>query len=187
MSEHRILLVDDEPSILNALKRVLRQGTLEGLWPDLRIESFADPAAALARACECSFSLAISDYRMPGLNGVELLSALREQQPECVRVILSGQADHHGLLDAINKAQIARFFAKPWNERELLYAVRQLLREYDARVETLTLADQQRLSLGQISAQELERRRLERLEPGLTQVNWSSDGAYILEPLRASS
>lgn len=183
--EHRILLVDDEPNILAALKRMLRHGTDEGLWPALKVESFAEPAAALARACECRFSLAISDYRMPGMDGVELLSALREQQPECVRVILSGQTDYTGLMDAINRAHIARFIPKPWIERELLFAVRQLLNAHEALIENKSLADLQRLAQGQLSAQELERRRLERLEPGLTRVEWSSDGAYVLEPLPA--
>lgn len=184
---HRILLVDDEAAIVNALTRELRQGTAEGLWPALKVEAFTDPAAALARACECRFSLAISDYRMPGMNGVALLSTLREQQPDCVRMVLSGQTDREGLLDAINKAQIARFLAKPWNTRELLYTVRQLLRQHESLVETQALADHQRLALGQISPQEAERRRLERLEPGITRVNWSSDGAYVLEPLPAQS
>lgn len=187
MSEHRILLVDDEAGILNALKRVLRQGCADGLWGPLRIESFTDPAAALARICECRFSLVITDYRMPGINGVELLAAVREQQPECVRVILSGQTDHDGLLGAINQAQIARFLSKPWNERELLYAVRVLLQAYEAQIETLQLAEQQRLALGLLSPQDLELRRLERLEPGLTHVERSSDGAYILEPLPATA
>lgn len=181
MSTHRILLVDDEPAIVKALTRELRRGVSEGLWPELKIEAFTDPVAALARACECSFSLAISDYRMPGMDGVALLGALREQQPDCMRVILSGQTDQEGLLGAINKAQIARFIAKPWNERELLYAVRQLLQAHEELVETAELADRQRLALGRISAQEAERRRLERLEPGLTKVEWSSDGAYVLD------
>ncbi|WP_397535404.1 response regulator [Roseateles sp.] len=179
---HRILLVDDEPSIVNALARELRQGVGEGLWPALKVETFTSPDAALARACECKFSLFISDYRMPGMNGVQLLAALREQQPDAIRVILSGQTDYDGLMDAINRAQITRFLAKPWNTRELLFAVHQFLKLYEERVETRALADLQRLAQGSISPQEAERRRLERLEPGLTQVDWSPDGAYVLDP-----
>lgn len=183
----RVMLVDDEPGILNALTRCLRQGQAEGLWPALRIEAFTDPEAALARACEQRFDLVISDYRMPGMNGVRLLAQLRELQPECRRVILSGQTDREGLLAAINEARITRFFAKPWNERELLYGVRQQLQEQRAAVNTELLAEQQRLACGELSPQEAERRRLERLEPGITRVQWSSDGAYVLDPMGQDS
>lgn len=183
----RVLLVDDEPAILNALTRSLRHGTAEGLWPALRIEAFSDPQAALARACEQPFALAISDYRMPGLNGAQLLAQLRELQPECRRVILSGYTDSEGLLAAINQAQITRFFTKPWNERELLYGVRQLLLEQRSARETELLAEQQRLARGELSPQEAERRRLERLEPGITRVQWSDDGAYVLDPMGQDS
>lgn len=183
----RVLLVDDEPSIVSALSRSLRHGTSEGLWPALRIEAFSDPQAALARACEQSFALAISDYRMPGLNGAQLLAQLRELQPDCRRVILSGYTDSEGLLAAINQAQITRFFTKPWNERELLYGVRQLLLEQRSARETELLAEQQRLARGELSPQEAERRRLERLEPGITRVQWSDDGAYVLDPMGQDS
>ncbi len=183
----RVLLVDDEPSIVSALSRSLRHGTSEGLWPALRIEAFSDPQAALARACEQPFALAISDYRMPGLNGAQLLAQLRELQPDCRRVILSGYTDSEGLLAAINQAQITRFFTKPWNERELLYGVRQLLLEQRSARETELLAEQQRLARGELSPQEAERRRLERLEPGITRVQWSDDGAYVLDPMGQDS
>lgn len=183
----RVLLVDDEPGILNALTRSLRHGTAEGLWPALRIEAFTDPVAALARACEQAFALAISDYRMPGMTGARLLAQLRDLQPDCRRVILSGYTDSDGLMAAINEAQITRFFTKPWNERELLYGVRQLLQEQRAALETGLLAEQQRLAQGELSPQEAERLRLERLEPGITRVAWSRDGAYVLDPMGQDS
>jgi two-component system probable response regulator PhcQ len=179
---HRILLVDDEPSIVNALARELRQGVAEGMWPALKVETFTSPDAALARGCECSFSLFISDCRMPGMNGVQLLATLREQQPDAIRVILSGQTDHDGLIGAINRAQITRFLAKPWNTRELLVAVQQFLKLYEERIETRALADLQRLAQGSISPQEAERRRLERMGPGLTPVDWSPDSTHVLDP-----
>lgn len=184
---HRVLLVDDEPGIVSALSRTLRRGTSEGLWPALRVETFTDPEAALARACEQPFDLAISDYRMPGMSGARLLAQLRELQPGCRRVILSGYTDSDGLMAAINEAQITRFFTKPWNERELLYGVRQLLLEQRSARETELLAEQQRLARGELSPQEAERRRLERLEPGITRVQWSDDGAYVLDPMGQDS
>lgn len=183
MKQHRILLVDDEASIVNALTRELRRGAGAGAQPAWKVEAFTDPVAALARARECSFALAISDYRMPEMTGVELLGALRTLQPECMRVILSGQTDREGLLAAINDAQITRFVAKPWVEPELVLLVRRLLAAHEQLMETEDLADRQRLALGRLSPQEAERRRLERMEPGLTRVHWDSDGTFVLDPL----
>lgn len=178
-----VLLVDDEPAILHALVRTLRRGTADGLWQSLHTEAFTDPAAALARAQEQSFALAISDFRMPGMNGAQFLAGLRDCQPDCRRIILSAHADFDGLTDAINSARISLFLSKPWNEPELLAAVHEQLQEHRRRVETELLAERQRLVQGQLSPQEAERRRLERMEPGITQVSWSSDGAYVLDPV----
>lgn len=176
-----VLLVDDEAPILHALVRTLRRGAADGLWPPLRTETFTDPAAALARAGEQPFALAISDFRMPGMNGAQFLAALRALQPECGRVILSAHADFDGLTDAVNSARIARFLSKPWNDVELLAAVREQLDEHRQRQSLGLLAERQLMSLGELSPQEVERRRLERLEPGITRVQWSSDGAYVLD------
>ncbi|MET0519925.1 MAG: response regulator [Burkholderiaceae bacterium] len=177
----RILLLDDEPGVLNALQRLLRHGLRGDAEPRYAIECFGDADAALARARECSFALAISDYRMPGKNGVEFLRALRELQPDCVRIILSGYADLSALVAAINEAGIARFISKPWADFDLLSTVRQLLQLRALALENQRLADLVRLQSGQLSAQEAELRRLERLEPGITHVQWGDDGSFILE------
>ena len=182
MNPPHILLVDDEPAILHALARALRAGVNDGLWPALRTEVFTDPREALARAHEQNFALAISDFRMPGMNGAQFLAALREVQPDCRRFILSAHADFEGLTAAINTARISRFMSKPWDQAELLTAVDEELREHRSSIETELLAEQQRLARGELSPQEAERRRLERMEPGITQVRWSSDGAYVLDP-----
>ena len=145
------------------------------------------PAAALARAREQPFALGISDFRMPGRNGAQLLTAIRECQPDCGRVILSAHADFEGLTQAINAARISQFMSKPWNEPELLAVVHEQLAEHRRQVETELLAEQQRLARGELSPQEIERRRLERMEPGITRVEWSDDGAYVLDPVGAAA
>ncbi len=183
----QVLLVDDEPAILQALVRTLRRGAADGLWPPLRTETFTDPLAALARAREQNFALVISDFRMPGMNGAQLLTALRECQPDCRRIILSAHADFEGLTQAINAARISQFLSKPWNEPELLAVVHEQLAEHRRHVETELLAEQQRLARGELSPQEIERRRLERMEPGITRVQWSDDGAYVLDPIGAEA
>ncbi|XHS78737.1 response regulator [Burkholderiaceae bacterium UC74_6] len=180
MSE-RILLLDDEPHVLSALQRLLRQGVGDDTGKSYRIEPFTDADEALAHARNVPVALAISDYRMPRRNGVEFLCALREMQPDCGRIILSGYADLTAVVAAINEAGIFRFIGKPWNDLELLNAVRQALQLRELLMENRRLADEVRVQRGKLSAQEAELRRLELLEPGITQVRWSEDGSFILE------
>ncbi|MCE4554004.1 response regulator [Roseateles cellulosilyticus] len=185
MNTPRLLLVDDEPHVLSALRRALRRGTADGLWSALHIDAFTDPVVALAHADEHAYDLAISDFRMPTMNGAQFLARLRERQPDCRRMMLSAYADFDALADAINSARIAQFLSKPWNEPELLAAVHEQLEEHRRSLDTALMAERQRLVLGELTPQEAECRRLERLEPGLTRVQWSEDGAYVLEPLGA--
>jgi two-component system, probable response regulator PhcQ len=177
----RILIVDDEPGILHALQRLLRHGLSAADGSRYTIDECANGALALEQARRHVYALAISDYRMPDMNGVDFLTGLRTLQPECERIILSGYADLNALVRAVNEAAIARFIAKPWADFELLSTVRQVLQVRELRMENRRLADLVRSQQGQISAQDAELRRLESLEPGITHVNWADDGSFILD------
>jgi len=180
---HRILLIDDEPAVLASLNRLLRHTPLvvSGQPTPVKVETFTSGREALARACEHGFDLVISDYRMPEMNGVEVLKRLRELQPDCARVILSGYTDLNGLIGAINEARIDRFIAKPWNDFELTTALGQILEIRALRMENEALANEARCERGQLSPAELELQRLERLEPGLTRVQWGPDGSVVMD------
>lgn len=175
-----ILLVDDEENILRALERQLR-GIVRGDGPAYRVERFSDPQAALARAGEAAFDLVLSDYRMPQMDGVSFLCAFRALQPDAARLILSGQADFAGLVDAINAAGITRFLAKPWEEAELIFALEQALRERNLLEENRRLAGELRASLSVVARQEAELVRLERESPGITRVRRDAHGAVLLD------
>jgi response regulator RpfG family c-di-GMP phosphodiesterase len=189
----RIMLVDDEENILRALRRVLGMpeawcGDGPGVDPDAMdaprnaVEIFTLPVAALARAREgVAFDIVISDYRMPEMDGVAFLKALREIQPDTVRIILSGYADMQGLIGAINEAKIHRFIAKPWDDYGLRVDVRQAFQLQRLQVENQRLADEVRHQQGIISRQELELRRLEAETPGITKVKRTPDGGILLD------
>jgi len=180
----RILIVDDELAILHSLRRLLRAVpcTYGGSTFHLDVETFESPTAALERAGHIPFDLVLTDYRMPIMDGVELLKKIREAQPDATRLILSGYADLNVLVSAINEVEIYRFIAKPWNDYELVAAIGQALHNRNLTLENRRLADQTRLAKGQLSAEAVEAKRLEALEPGITRVNWGPDGSVILDP-----
>ena len=177
---NRILLVDDEPNVLSALKRLLAQAFHnEGLV----IETFADARAALVRGKEVPFDMVLSDFRMPIMDGVTFLKQFRELQPDTPRLILSATTDFDTLMAAVNEAAILRYLVKPWDEDELIASLREALAHHADVVGDRLLANQMRENMGLISEEEKELRRLEVLEPGITQVRRSPDGAILLDDL----
>jgi YesN/AraC family two-component response regulator len=179
----RILIVDDEESILKSLRRLLSLTpcTAGEETYKLTVDICSSPQEALEKAHHTAYDLVLSDFRMPVMNGVQFLKAMREIQPDAARLILSGYADLNGLIDAINEAGIVRFISKPWNDYELVATLGQVLALRDLSLENQRLADQARLAMGTISVEDIERKRLEASEPGITQVNWGPDGSVLLD------
>jgi len=185
---HRIMLVDDERNILSALRRLFVSPSLQDAGsPKFQVETFTSPQQALLRAEDgVVFDLVISDYRMPEMDGVAFLKALRQIQPHAERLILSGYADLEALVGAINEAQIFRFISKPWHDYELKSAVAQALAHRDLLRDNQQLADHVRLQIGVISKQEMALRRLEEESPGITKVHWGEDGSVIFDETELS-
>lgn len=115
----KILLVDDEQNVLNALRRELNEF--------FEVETFNNPVAALARCRETQFDLVVADYKMPELNGIEFLKQFGPLQPDAARLVLSGEADIDALIRTINETHIYRFLSKPWEKAELLSCIQQAL------------------------------------------------------------
>ena len=128
--ERTLLLVDDEENIVAALRRLLRA---EG-WLLLSATSAEQALQLLARH---EVDVILSDQRMPGMTGVELLRRVRQLYPETIRLVLSGYTELQSITDAINEGAIYKFLAKPWDDEQL----RANLREAFALKE---MADQNR-------------------------------------------
>lgn len=102
----RILLVDDEPLVLVALHRVLSL--------QFQIEMADGPDEALRMVAEKGpFAVVVSDFKMPGMDGVQFLARIKHSFPDTVRVMLTGQADLNAAMAAVNEGYVFRFLAKP--------------------------------------------------------------------------
>ncbi len=119
----RLLLVDDEANILRSLRRVLRRSE----WT---IETAEDGEAALEVFARFQPEVVISDFRMPGMNGVEFLARVKELAPHTQRIMLTGQADQHAIEEAINRSEVFRFISKPWNDVQLTLTVRSAFEQH---------------------------------------------------------
>lgn len=178
-SSPRLMLVDDEPNVLSAIERLLRSAR-QDTSRQYRIECFTRPELALNRAEEVAFDLVLSDYRMPEMDGIAFLAAIRELQPRTPRLIMSGQADLHTLINAVNIAGIVRFISKPWHEIELFLAIDNALAERRLLEENQRLADELRVQRNLLSRHEAELRRVEAECPGITRLHWDLDGSMTL-------
>jgi DNA-binding NtrC family response regulator len=141
--EHSVLVVDDEQSIVNALRRELSTPPL-GRYR-YAVEGFTDPLAALDRAKEKEFEVVITDFRMPGMDGLAFLKELHAIQPECARLVLSGQTDMESLIHMINETHIYRFIPKPWSSYFLKSSLAQAVEFRRVAVENRRLARTLRL------------------------------------------
>lgn len=133
---YRILLIDDDRNVLNALRREL-QG-------DYAIEAFVNPREALQRCRDGRFDLVIADYRMPEMDGVEFLKRFGELQPDAIRLIISGQADFDALIGTVNEVHIYRFIDKPWDKTELAATLAEALAHREQILGNRRLAEQYR-------------------------------------------
>ncbi|MGE0918705.1 response regulator [Trichlorobacter lovleyi] len=133
--ETTVLLVDDEPNILQALQRLLRRETF-------RIVTAASGTEALQLLSQLrGVAVILSDMRMPAMNGAEFLKRSREFAPESVRMLLTGYSDISDAVDAVNQGGISRYLSKPWNDTDLLQAVRIAVESYSLSYENKRLQE----------------------------------------------
>jgi len=116
----RLLFVDDEPRILEGLRRMLYG--MRTQW-DISVAEGAE--AALGRLSERPFDAIVTDMRMPGMSGAELLGRVKELYPDIVRIVLSGHADTDLVLQAFGVAQ--QYLMKPCNRATLQQTVQRAM------------------------------------------------------------
>src|SRR5689334_1119403 len=107
----RVLFVDDEERILTALKTIFRSR--------YHVLTAANGQEALDFVGKFKIPVIVSDQRMPGMQGVELLRRARELSPDSVRILLTGYSDLASIVGSINEGEVYRFISKPWDNQDL--------------------------------------------------------------------
>lgn len=131
--KQRILIVDDEPDILDSLGEGLR--TLLGSPVDVETACTGEEARSKLDQADRSYDMVISDERMPGLRGIELLEWLRLTSPRTVRVLMTAYREGGIGQDAVNRAGANLFLYKPFSFDEIMPQLRRTLAEKARRDE----------------------------------------------------
>lgn len=122
-----ILIVDDEPANLRMLERLFHK--------NYRVLTANSGAEALSMLERETVALILTDQRMPGMTGTELLCESMQTQPDVAKIIVTGYSDIEALIEAINTARVYKYVSKPWDPVDLKKVVLGALREYKQRVE----------------------------------------------------
>jgi len=168
----RILIVDDEPNVCEALARALRREPYEVLTARSSVE-------ALKILRREPVDVIVSDEEMPGMSGSEFLSVARREWPDTVRMMLTGRATLETALRAINEGQVYHFFLKPCSDVEIATTIRHALQQKEI------LAESRRL-LRVTQHQSALIQKLEDAYPGITRVDRTASGAVILHEAHES-
>ena len=134
--KHTLLLVDDEASILKALKRLFRR---EGY--NLLMADGGKQALERLKEIDEPVSLIISDQRMPDMNGATFLERSIAFCPDAMRFLLTGYSDMDAVVDAVNKGKIDKYLNKPWDDSDMLLLVRDALKQVELKRENIRLTE----------------------------------------------
>lgn len=116
-SQPAVMIVDDEEMVITSVRAFLRLET------DYHIFGFSNPEDAAKFLETNPVDVVVSDYLMPRMNGLQLLTKAKEYQPESARVLLTGHADKQSAIQAINDVGLYQYIEKPWDNQQLLLVI----------------------------------------------------------------
>jgi len=161
-----VMLVDDEANVLSALTRALIDEPFD-------IITASSGSQALELMEGKTVKAIVSDERMVGMQGSELLAEVKRRSPETVRILLTGHATLDAAMRAVNVGEIYRFFLKPWDDTQLRFALLSAIEKYNLEAENRRL-------LATVKSQALEIRVLEKRYPGISRVQRNATGTFVL-------
>jgi len=135
-----VVIVDDEEMVITSVRAYLELET------EFEIHGFTEPEQAVKHMETHLVDIAVSDYLMPRMSGIQFLTRAKQIQPEASRVLLTGHADKQSAIQAINEVGLYQYVEKPWENAQLLLIVQngiersKLLRELREKVSELDTA-----------------------------------------------
>jgi signal transduction histidine kinase len=133
-ARHTILVVDDEPDVVQSVKDLLRL--------DYKVLGATTPADAMRLMQEHPVDVVMTDQRMPEMTGVQLLGRIKVPHPEATRLLFTGYADIRAVIEAINQGNVYRYITKPWDPDELQTIIREACERHDLIVQRRELTDE---------------------------------------------
>ena len=130
--KYHILAIDDEELNLEAIQRTLRN--------KYHITTCNNAKEALQLFTQNEFHLVLTDQKMPGMTGTELLAEIQNINPNPIRMVLSAYTEQQYLIDAINNGQVYRYITKPWEPSELLLIIQKAFGYYQINMDRLALS-----------------------------------------------
>lgn len=167
MSQYKLLLVDDTPNVLKALKRVFAE-------EDYKVYTAESANEASKILQQEVIDVLITDENMPGISGTDLLLTVKDTFPDLVKIMITGETDIEVAKRAINNGEIYKFFNKPWDDFELLLSVKYALKQKQLEKENKQLKTQ-------VSRQALILEQLEKDFPGIAEKQVDADGCIVIE------
>ena len=148
---YNLLIVDDEEDVLVVLDDLFSsRGYL--------VSTAKSGQEALKLMEDVTPDLILADYKMPDMDGIELLTASQERYPDAVRIVLTAHGDLNVAIAAINEADVYKFITKPWNNNDLILTVQRALEHYGAVKQNQAFSETMELVVEE-NTQEIERLR----------------------------
>jgi diguanylate cyclase (GGDEF)-like protein len=171
-----LLVVDDDPHILLTLTALLSN--------EFEVVTAESAEAARTILSRRNFDMILSDQRMPGTSGVQLLEWVHEHSPRTIRLLMTGFAELEDAVDAINRGKVYRYLFKPWRGDELLQTLRDAGRTFRVERQNEQLVDQLRQLTMELEGRVQERtRELEEANRELQQKNLMLEKLALTDPL----
>jgi len=124
-STKRLVIVDDEEMVISSIRNYLLLET------DYEVLSFTSPKKALKQIVNHPVNLAISDFLMPEMDGIEFLKEVKKLNSQATLILLTGYADKENAIKAINEIGIYKYIEKPWDNEELKITIDNALERTD--------------------------------------------------------